>query len=308
MSDFKKEVLERFRLITATELQALEILPPEPLIEPFLPCGDLAMISADRGVGKTQVSLGLAVAAATGTSFLRWNAPKRRRVLFVDGEMGPHLMKRRHAEAQGRLPPNVAPTEETLTFLTPDMCLDGIMPDLATDEGRAAVDVLVEVTMAELLVLDNISTLFRVGEDESKSASWVGPQQWLVSLKARGVSVLLVHHLGKNGTQRGTSMREDVLGCSIRLKRPQDYEAREGCRFVLEYTKARNLTGEDAQGFEAALIDGRWNVEGKKAATLADVLELKQGGLSTREIAEHVGSSKSSVARLLASAKGASNG
>lgn len=307
MSDFATEVLERFRLITAGELLALDIVPPEPLIEPFLPCGDVAMISADRGIGKTQVSLGLAVAAAAGTPFLRFNAPKRRRVLFLDGEMGPSLMKRRLGEAKGRLPPNVAPIDETITILTPDSCLDCIMPDLGTDEGRAAVDVLVEATKAELLVLDNVSTLFRSGANENEAASWTGPQEWLVSLKGRGVATLLVHHTNKTGGQRGTGKKEDILGSSILLKRPQDYEAREGCRFTLEFTKARALTGEDAQGFEAALVDGRWHVEGKKAATLADVLELKRGGLSTREIAEHVGSSKSSVARLLASAKGAGN-
>jgi RecA-family ATPase len=305
--EFVKQTLERFRLINARELRELDILPPEPLIEPFLPCGDIAMIAAERGIGKTQCSLGLAVAAATGTAFLKFHAPRRRRVLFVDGEMGASLMKRRLAEAEARLPPNAAPAEKMLTFLTPDACTDGIMPDLGTDEGRAELDVLAAAVQAELLVLDNVSTLFRSGVGENESLSWVGPQEWLVSLKARNVSVLLIHHVGKNGSQRGTSMREDVLGTSIKLKRPGDYEASEGARFQLEFAKARSLTGTDAEGFEARLVDGRWLVQGKQAATLADVLELKKGGLSTREIAEHVGTSKSSIARLLASAKAAGN-
>lgn len=301
---FEDEVLERFRLLAASDLLGLDILPPEPLIEPFLPCGDLAMVAAERGVGKTHFSMGAAVAAATGTQFLKFNAPKRRRVLFIDGEMGGSLMKCRLKDALSRLPGNVSPPD-CLQFLTPDMCHDGIMPDLGDHEGRVAVDILVAATQAELLVLDNVSTLFRSGVGENDSASWVGPQQWLVALKARGVAVLLVHHLGKNGLQRGTSMREDVLGSSIRLKRPSDYEASQGCRFLLEFTKARALSGEAVEGFEAALVDGRWQIESKRAATLSEVLELKHGGLSTREIAEAVGISKSSVARMLASAKSA---
>lgn len=306
MNEFTQDVLHRFKPITATELASMDILPPEPLIEPFLPSGELAMIAAERGVGKTQVSLALAVAAATGTSALRFHAPKPRRVLFIDGEMGAGLMKQRLAEALSRLPPNAAPPQ-SLIFLTPNMCLDGVMPDLATDDGRAAVDALAEVLKPDLIVIDNISTSFRSGASENDSDSWRGPQQWLVSLKSRGIAVLLVHHLGKNGNQRGTSVREDVLGCSIKLKRPQDCDASQGCRFTWEYTKARALTGDAVDSFEAALVDGRWVVEVKRVATLETIMELKRGGLSTREIAEAVGSSKSSVARQIAKGKGGGN-
>jgi putative DNA primase/helicase len=196
-----------------------------------------------------------------------------------------------------------------LIFLPPDACLDGIMPDLGTDVGRAELDVLIAATKAELVVLDNVSTLFRSGAGENESVAWVGPQEWLVSLKARGVAVVLVHHLGKNGSQRGTSMREDILGASIRLKRPPDYQATEGARFIWEYSKARSLAGSDAEGFEARLVDGRWHVEGKQAATLDSLLELRRGGLSVRDIEEATGMSKSAVARLLGkAAKGSGNG
>lgn len=298
---FEHNPCERFKVITLRELHDCDIPDPEMLIEPFLPCGDIAMIAAERGVGKTQVSVGLAVAAATGTQFLRFFAPKPRRVLFIDGEMGASQMKRRFQEAQDRVP-NVAPPDG-LFLLIPNMCLDGIMPDLGTADGRADVDEIIAAHKPDLVVIDNISTLFRSGLNENEAASWVGPQQWLVSLKSRDVAVLLVHHMGKNGQQRGTSMREDVLGCSIRLKRPADYVPEEGARFLVEYSKARNLSGEQAAGFEAALVDGRWVIAGKKAATLAEVVQLKRGGMSIRDIAEATGSSKSSIARLVASAR-----
>jgi putative DNA primase/helicase len=35
--------------------------------------------------------------------------------------------------------------------------------------------------------------------------------------------LLIVHHTGKGGEQRGTSRREDVLDTSISLRRPADY-------------------------------------------------------------------------------------
>ena len=41
-------------------------------------------------------------------------------------------------------------------------------------------------------------------------------QQWLLRLRRRGVSVLVVHHAGKNGDQRGISKREDLLDTASR--------------------------------------------------------------------------------------------
>ena len=53
------------------------------------------MLSAFRGVGKTQVAIGIAHAVATGGAFLHWNAPLPRHVLYVDGEMpGADLQER----------------------------------------------------------------------------------------------------------------------------------------------------------------------------------------------------------------------
>jgi len=36
-------------------------------------------------------------------------------------------------------------------------------------------------------------------------------QGWLLVLRRRGISVMVIHHAGKSGLQRGTSRREDVL-------------------------------------------------------------------------------------------------
>jgi hypothetical protein len=45
------------------------------------------MLYASRGARKTHVALGIAYAVATGSAFLKWWAPRARRVLPVDGEM-----------------------------------------------------------------------------------------------------------------------------------------------------------------------------------------------------------------------------
>ena len=45
------------------------------------------MLYAPRGVGKTLLALSMGLAVASGSPFLRWHAPRQRRVLYVDGEM-----------------------------------------------------------------------------------------------------------------------------------------------------------------------------------------------------------------------------
>jgi RecA-family ATPase len=57
------------------------------LLNPILPGRSLAMLYAPRGVGKTMLSLSIGLAVASGASLLRWSAPRKKRVLYVDGEM-----------------------------------------------------------------------------------------------------------------------------------------------------------------------------------------------------------------------------
>ena len=91
------------------------------------------------------------------------------------------------------------------------------------------------------------------GQRESDTVGWTTMQQWLLRLRRRGVSVLVVHHAGKNGEQRGVSNREDLLDTSISLRRPSDYSPAEGARFEVHVAKGRGLRGAPALPFEATL-------------------------------------------------------
>jgi putative DNA primase/helicase len=117
------------------------------------------------------------------------------------------------------------------------------------------------------------------------------------------VSVLIVHHAGKGGDQRGTSRREDVLDVSISLRRPSDYVASEGARFEVHLEKARGVIGDKAKPFEAKyeLRDEAavWTTRNIEDIDLSRVRELlKVEGMSIRDIAEETKMSKSKVHRL----------
>ena len=114
--------------------------------------------------------------------------------------------------------------------------------------------------------------------------------------------MLIVHHAGKGGQQRGTSRREDVLDTSISLRRPADYSPTEGAKFEVHLEKARGVHGEAARPFEAKLEirDGKavWTTRNLDDANRARVQALLDDGLSVREIADETGIPKSTVHRI----------
>jgi DNA-binding CsgD family transcriptional regulator len=50
---------------------------------------------------------------------------------------------------------------------------------------------------------------------------------------------MMLHHVGKEGHQRGTSAKEDHLDLSMILKQPPDYVPENGAAFIVTFTKSR---------------------------------------------------------------------
>ena len=202
---------------------AINMPPREMLLDPILPEKSLAMLYAPRGIGKTLLSLSIGLAVASGCQLLRWHAPRQRRVLYVDGEMPlVSLPERLRAisSSMGAVTPN-----DGFRVLAADNTEKGL--SIGSEEGQRALNpLLIDV---DLVIFDNLSTLCTNGS-ESASEAWVPMQNWLLKLRRQGIAVLLVHHAGTNGRQRGTSRCEDALDTVIALRRPEDYSPEQGAR------------------------------------------------------------------------------
>lgn len=276
---------------------ALDIKPRELILAPVIPCQGLMMVYAARGIGKTHFALHISYAVASGQVVFRWKAATPRRVLYIDGEMPASAMQERIAGIVASY--QQEPTPGFMRIITPDTQPD-FMPNLATPEGQAAIAPYLEGV--DLLVVDNLATLCRVGR-ENEAEGWLPVQEWILSLRRRGMSALLVHHANKGGGQRGTSSREDVLDTVISLRRPKDYRPEEGARFEVHLEKARGIIGDDAKPFEAKLEqDGNalvWACRDLEDMEFDMVARLHAEGLPIREIAEETGISKSKVGRLV---------
>lgn len=294
------------KAISVTELLQFEFKPHEYILEPWLTTQSLNMIFGCRGVGKTHISLGIAYAVASGGKILKWQSSKPRGVLFIDGEMPGDSLKKRMADIIVNTDQDNTPN---LIFLTPDLQEFG-MPDLATNHGQRLIEKYI-TNEVDLVIVDNLSCLVRSGK-ENDGESWLPIQEWALKLRAKGKSILFIHHSNKNGGQRGTSRKEDVLDNVICLKHPINYTSDQGALFEVHFEKARHLYGEDIEPFEAQLVtDGSgkqyWQVKLQGQSTCEKVSALANEGLNQKEIAEELNIHKSTVSRHIKNAKGYGN-
>jgi putative DNA primase/helicase len=294
--DWKPTERPRLQPLSLTEFLAQPIKSREMLLDPIIPEKGLAMVYGTRGTGKTMVALGLAYALATGTRFLKWSAPKPRRVLLIDGEMPAAALQERLswiALGVGGDP------KDDLKILVGDLIEEGGIGNIGSEKVQAELEPHLEGV--DLLILDNLSTLTAVIRDND-AESWGPIQEYLLRLRRRNISVLIVHHAGKGGQQRGTSRREDVLDTVIKLARPSDYEPTEGARFEVHFEKGRGMVGEQLKPFEAKFEvradKAIWTTREIEDVKLAQVRCLLEDGMSVRDIASEVGISKSAVQRM----------
>lgn len=294
----------KFEPLQALDVNALALMQfkmREVILDPWLHTQDLCMVFAARGIGKTHFAITVAFAVSTGGAFAKWSAPKPRKVLYLDGELPGGVMQKRllmHC-------PDVEPEPGYLRIFTPDLLAEGqLMPDLATYEGQLSIDAM--ILDAEVVIVDNLSAWARAGR-ENEAESWLPIADWILSLRRRGIAVILVHHAGKGGQQRGTSKREDLLDVVIGLSRPPDYEPSQGAVFISEFTKARNLTGTDAESLELTLggTEDRatWTCSTVESSTYDRVVALAKEGLKPGEICAELEVNKSNVSRHLRKAR-----
>jgi KaiC/GvpD/RAD55 family RecA-like ATPase len=260
------------------------------------------MVYAWRGVGKTFFTLELAYAIASGGSFLGWDAPEPRRVLYIDGELPGEDIKKRLAQIVVAEDKQVE--DNALHVITPDLQEFFTIPDMATRAAQAVLDEAIEEWKSEVVIFDSLSTLVRSGK-ENEAESWALMAEWALRQRSQGRTVIFIHHAGKDGRQRGTSKREDILNTTLRLCLPPQYDPTQGAVFEVRWEKSRDLKA--LAPFEATLTekDGQrlWLTKPITETTLERVVSLANEGLSQTDIAKELNLNRSNVCRAWNKAK-----
>jgi hypothetical protein len=283
---------------TAHELINRELPAREVLLSqgetPVLFEASLNQIFATRGLGKTNLALGLAGCLASGSnSFLRYHAPKATNVLYVDGEMPLVQLQERIRVFVGDVP--------SFRYVNAEDLPGCRIPSLSVKDGKgqAAIVAAVEAHESQVLVLDSLATLFRFETNDERS--WIELEDFFKLLRQKyRLCVITLHHAGKAGLQRGHSRGDDLLDVSIKLDKFPEWEPGDGLQFQLKYEKVRH--GGYLESFDAALIEGKWEVNPPTAST-DEVKELLDKGKGRIAIAKATGVPEWKVRKIQAQMK-----
>jgi len=282
------------------DLMQMDLKPKNVIITPWLRERDIFMVHAWRGIGKTWVTLSLGVAVTTGGMFFKWPVTSPRGVLLIDGEMS--LFDLRHRIAA--LMKGAGGTEPKAPFrLIANDMQEGGIPSLDTSKGQDLVER--HLDGIGVVIIDNVSTLFRGGGDENDSSSWDAAQEWLLSMRRRGLTTGMVHHSGKSGAQRGTSKREDILDAVLNCRRPADYREEQGARFEIKFEKLRGVSGRAVEPFEVQLESSGnsgacyWTIRSQQDTRDEQIIEMVELGMAQNVMAQELGCSRSTLARVI---------
>ena len=224
-----------------------DVEDPDFLMAELLSTTSRMLLVAETGLGKTQLSMALAIHIAAGRDFLHWKAHRPARVLYIDGEMSKRTLRKRILDLARRF---TGPEPETLFFLSTEDV--PTFAPLNTIKGQKWLDGFIEnLGGVDMIIFDSIMCL-TLGEQKDPEV-WGNVIPWARRLTARNIGQVWIHHTGHDTSRSyGDKTREwqlDVVGILTK-----DESAEAFVSFQLEFKKARERNGDNAADFAKSKI------------------------------------------------------
>jgi len=292
-------------ILSTGDLQRINFPPKKEYINPLIREGQIILISGWRGVGKTWFALSLANANTTGKRFGHWEIINSVPWLYLDGEMAIQDIQQRYRQL------NPSGEEKAPLYFYSEAYANHLgLPraSLVNQEWRDNFKSVLLSMGIKIAVFDNIASL-APGIDENSKKDWDPINQYLLDLRFNGITSVLLHHVNKEGGQRGTSAREDNIDLSVMLKQPSGYLPESGADFIASFSKARvayaDLNKLQDVRFTLTEMDGdlTWEWRNVKAEIKQEVLRMIDQGMDYKDIASELGISKGRISQIKAEGK-----
>lgn len=264
----------------------VEDLPPQKMvIKPWLETATTTLIYAPRGHGKSMFCYHLALAIATGGSWLGERAQKSK-VLYIDGEMGSRQWVK-------RMPQEWRFTEDltgNLQILCPDHFPNGRVPNMA--EKCTHKDYKIMAEPYDVVIVDNYLSCCRQGSLRGEADMWDAFCDLLINLKQKNKAVIVIQHTNKSGQQYGTIKKENDVDTALLLTQFPIQDVKNGITLQMTNEKDRNDFFDKEKEL---LFDMIFHPEGTKTV-IRDIhrereiyiREKIRYGLTSQEIAEEL--------------------
>ena len=289
---------------------------PELFMSPWLRAGQLTFIYSEAGTGKSLLAINIAYLLGLeefdnkDCEIGEWQVKSQTGCLYVDGEMGEQEMRDRIRQFEwvGKQREDI----KIMIMAVPEYQLATEDPFMLSvrENQRCIINWLKEHQKYKLLILDSVTTLFGL-EEENDNSEWNKKiQPFFRDLKALDVACIILHHSGKdiNRGLRGASSMAAMAHNNFKLENHPEKDVADGeAWFSLSRGKQRT------RGFlfkdftityfqESGLDETRWRIgdEQKKQKEIFSSKEIRilkrlhQGWKGT-EVAKLIGCTRQYV-------------
>jgi hypothetical protein len=220
---------------------------------PILTSSMLAELYAFRGVGKSLFLLAFIHLLIFGGEFLGYKSTGGFKVLLCDGELPPQ-------DLQDRLQELVGVSHGLFTMMDTSHLPGHVFPSMSDPDYQQEFIRQVDELKPDVVIFDTLTACFKF--DTNDTDKWMVVNQFFTDLRNKEYCMVLSHHAGKNGTQRGRTDGDDDLDLVLKLDMPSGHEPGMGLEFVVTYEKYRPKVKEGTRviGFQAKLVLGKWEL------------------------------------------------
>jgi hypothetical protein len=148
-----------------------------------------------------------------------------------------------------------------------------------------------------VIILDTLTAVGKFDTNDADACRLFN--SFLLRLRFKGYCVILIHHAGKNGTQRGRTDAEDNMDLVMQLTPPEGHDPGDGLKACVSYTKIRY--GGRLQNFACEYIGGSWRV--LVDSEEKEIVERLNMGESLRSISALLGVTTARVRKIRKNAK-----
>lgn len=296
---------------TGTDIRNMEITKPPFIVDSYLPRQAVTVLSGEGGVGKSFISLYMAICVANGLPFFG-KAVEQGPVVIWDAENRPEYDIKPRLDGMCRWMESMGSDISTNNIIIPDFKRTTPLSD---DSGIELLRVNCEIYKPALVILDSLTDY--VHGDMDKSELMVGIFNNIKHvLREHDNAMLILHHWNKGGQGydrgdrlRGASGIRDATSSHIAADKRRGH-------IVLYHEKANCSELQDKlyidisfSGDSMISLDGSAEVKDaarpkKTDSQKAAILEVLSKEEQTRsELADKLGLTKASVQRIVAELK-----